>query len=181
MYLEGCSYSVIVTTPFVGPFEPNEPAEVDARRLTEVVTRLRRALRTSIRSDYPWESRPMAQVELLMTLADNAPARVGHLAELLQLAPNTVSGLVQQLVDAGLASRQTDKGDRRAASITLTPEGERELRGWRQAHEQRIGSALDRLAIDDREAVLAALPALDELVDQLVAVSGVSGVRPLAY
>lgn len=122
----------------------------------------------------------MAQVELLMTLADHAPARVGQLAELLQLKPNTVSGLVQQLVDAGLASRQTDLGDRRAASITLSEAGEAELRGWQRAHENRIGAALARLGIDDQHAVAAALPALDELVDQLLVVSGASGVRPLA-
>ena len=49
-----------------GPFRVS-----DARQLTDVVTRLRRALRKSIRTDYPWESLPMAQVELLMSLADN--------------------------------------------------------------------------------------------------------------
>ena len=36
----------------------------DASALTHVITRLRRALRRSIRSDYPWESLPMAQVEV---------------------------------------------------------------------------------------------------------------------
>ncbi|HEY3895976.1 MAG TPA: hypothetical protein VGL88_11475, partial [Pseudonocardiaceae bacterium] len=66
----------------------------EAKILTEVVTRLRRALRTSIRTDYPWESLPMAQVELLLALHDHQPARVGQLANLLRLAPNTVSGLV---------------------------------------------------------------------------------------
>ncbi|HEX4791752.1 MAG TPA: hypothetical protein VH372_25020, partial [Actinospica sp.] len=30
----------------------------DARGLTDVVTRLRRVLRASIRADYPWESLP---------------------------------------------------------------------------------------------------------------------------
>ena len=34
------------------------------RVLTEVVNRLRRTLRTSIRADYPWETLPMAKVEL---------------------------------------------------------------------------------------------------------------------
>jgi len=41
---------------------------VDAWLLTELVTRLRRVLRASIRTDYPWESLPMAQVELLQRL-----------------------------------------------------------------------------------------------------------------
>jgi pimeloyl-ACP methyl ester carboxylesterase/DNA-binding MarR family transcriptional regulator len=117
----------------------------DAQLLTDVVTRLRRALRTSIRTDYPWESLPMAQVELLMALADHAPAKIGTLASLQRLAPNTVSGLVQQLVEAGLASRETDKDDRRVARVTLTDAGRRQLAEWQDAHERRIGSALDRL------------------------------------
>jgi DNA-binding MarR family transcriptional regulator len=139
----------------------------DAHQLTDVVTRLRRALRTSIRTDYPWESLPMAQVELLMALADHAPAKIGRLASLQRLAPNTVSGLVQQLVEAGLASRETDPSDRRVARVTLTDAGHRQLAEWQRAHERRIGSALDRLNPDDRAAIMVAMPALERLVEQL--------------
>jgi DNA-binding MarR family transcriptional regulator len=139
----------------------------DAQLLTDVVTRLRRALRTSIRTDYPWESLPMAQVELLMALADHAPAKIGRLATLQRLAPNTVSGLVQQLVEAGLASRETDPADRRVAKVSLTEAGHRQLVEWQAAHERRIGSALDRLPPEDRDAIMLALPGLDQLVTQL--------------
>jgi DNA-binding MarR family transcriptional regulator len=139
----------------------------DAQQLTDVVTRLRRALRTSIRTEYPWESLPMAQVELLMALSDHAPAKIGQLATLQRLAPNTVSGLVQQLVEAGLASRETDTADRRVARVALTEAGHRQLDEWRAAHERRIGSALDRLPPGDRDAIMHALPGLDLLVEQL--------------
>ncbi|HKN97152.1 MAG TPA: MarR family transcriptional regulator [Pseudonocardiaceae bacterium] len=149
------------------PDRVQRAAPSDAQQLTDVVTRLRRALRTSIRTDYPWESLPMAQVELLMALADHAPAKIGHLARLQRLAPNTVSGLVQQLVEAGLASRETDPSDRRVARVTLTEAGHRQLDEWRAAHERRIGSALDRLPPGDREAIMAALPGLDLLVRRL--------------
>ena len=142
-------------------------ATSDAQLLTDVVTRLRRALRTSIRTEYPWESLPMAQVELLMALADHAPAKIGRLATLQRLAPNTVSGLVQQLVEAGLASRETDPTDRRVARVTLTDAGHRQLAEWRAAHERRIGSALDRLPPEHRDAIMTALPGLDLLVAQL--------------
>jgi DNA-binding MarR family transcriptional regulator len=139
----------------------------DAQQITDVVTRLRRALRTSIRTEYPWESLPMAQVELLMVLAEHAPAKIGQLATLQRLAPNTVSGLVQQLVEAGLASRDTDPADRRVARVTLTEAGHRQLDEWRAAHERRIGSALDRLPPQDRDAIMNALPGLGLLVEQL--------------
>ncbi|GAA1396371.1 hypothetical protein GCM10009639_32440 [Kitasatospora putterlickiae] len=144
-----------------------EPAAIErARRLTDAVTRLRRALRSSIRTDYPWESLPMAQVELLQTLAA-APLRVGELAARQRLAPNTVSGLVGKLLDAGFVDRQTDPGDRRTARIALTPAGRLQLDDWQRAHERRIASALDTLSPADRDAVMLALPALENLARAL--------------
>lgn len=105
----------------------------------------------------------MAQVELLASLADHSPMRVGALAEQLRLAPNSASELVQQLVDAGLARREASSSDRRVSMITLTDEGLRELHDWQRAHQRRIGAALDNLATADRVAVVAALPGLDQL------------------
>ena len=140
---------------------------VEAKTLTEVVTRLRRALRTSIRTDYPWESLPMAQVELLLALDEHGSVRVGELAALLRLAPNTVSGLVQVLVENGLVTRAPDSSDRRVAVVALTAAGRLKLDDWGRAHEQRIGNALDHLGPDDRATVSAALPALARLVGHL--------------
>ena len=136
------------------------------RVLTEVVTRLRRTLRTSIRADYPWETLPMAQIELLMALQDQ-PSRVGELAARLRLAGNTVSTLVQQLVEAGFVHRGPDPADRRVAVVTLTDAGSRQLADWDRAHQQRIGAALGELPAADRTAIRAALPALARLVDHL--------------
>ncbi len=138
-----------------------------ARQLTEVVTRLRRVLRASIRDDYPWESLPMARVELLQRLQDEPCLRISQLAGRQRLAVNTASDLIQQLVVAGLVSRTGDTTDRRAVRLELTRTGQDRLRGWRQAHEQRLARALDALTADDRGAVLGALPALARLVDQL--------------
>ncbi|MER6299916.1 MarR family transcriptional regulator [Kitasatospora sp. NPDC001539] len=147
-----------------------------ARRLTDTVTRLRRALRSSIRTDYPWESLPMAQVELLQTLAA-APLRVGELAARQRLAPNTVSGLVGKLLEAGFVDRQADPGDRRTARIALTPAGRRQLDDWQHAHERRIATALGALTAADREAVVHALPALEQLARALAQPGG-SGEQP---
>ncbi|MGW4646727.1 MarR family winged helix-turn-helix transcriptional regulator [Kitasatospora sp. NPDC004289] len=140
-----------------------------AQRLTDVITRLRRALRSSIRTDYPWESLPMAQVELLQTLAA-APLRVGELAARQRLAPNTVSGLVGKLLDAGFVDRQPDPGDRRTARIALTEAGRHQLRDWQLAHERRLASALESLGETDREAVMNALPGLELLARALTTV-----------
>jgi DNA-binding MarR family transcriptional regulator len=155
------------------------PAEAangsEATLLTEIVTRLRRALRTSIRVDYPWESLPMAQVELLLTVREHQPARIGQLASLLRLAPNTVSGLVQALVTSGYATRTPDPSDRRVAVVTLTEAGQARLAEWEQAHRERLRNALQRLSPTDQTAVRAALPALARLVEHLTALAADPG------
>jgi DNA-binding MarR family transcriptional regulator len=146
---------------------PDRPSATDAGVLTEVVTRLRRVLRTSIRSEYPWESLPMAQVELLLALREGGPARIGELAARLTLAPNTISGLVQQLVEARLTARGPDRTDRRVAVVTLTPAGAAKLGEWELAHHRRLSAALAGLGTADQAAVRSALPALARLVEKL--------------
>jgi DNA-binding MarR family transcriptional regulator len=147
---------------------PAMPARDDAAyELTEVVTRLRRVLRASIRTEYPWESLPMAQVELMQTLREYSPARVGDLATRLRLSASTVSGLVSQLMNSGLAVRGTHQDDRRVAVVELTDAGREQLAGWQDAHQRRIGAALEKLSGADRAAVIGALPALAKLVEHL--------------
>jgi DNA-binding MarR family transcriptional regulator len=147
---------------------------VDAWVLTDVVTRLRRVLRASIRSDYPWESLPMAQVEILQRLREEPDLRVNDLAARHRLANNTVSNLVQHLVVAGLVTRTTRADDRRAVRLRLTPVGERVLADWQVAHERRLAEATRGLAPADRAAIQAALPALARLVDELERSDGAS-------
>ena len=148
-----------------------DPAQV--QRLTDVVTRLRRALRSSIRTDYPWESLPMAQVELLQTLAAG-PLRVGELAARQRLAPNTVSGLIGKLLESGFVDRQADPGDRRTARIAVTEAGHRQLAEWQQAHERRMAAALSLISAEDSAAVMGALGGLERLAVALGAEPPVS-------
>jgi DNA-binding MarR family transcriptional regulator len=144
-----------------------ESVTSEARELTDAVARLRRVLRAGIRTDISWESLPMAQVEMLQTLADDSPARVNDLAERLHLAQSTVSGLIGQMMTAGLVQREIDTSDRRAAVVTLTAAGADQLRAWEVAHVQWIQGALGRLTPDDRSAISSSLPALRRLTEVL--------------
>jgi DNA-binding MarR family transcriptional regulator len=156
------------STPHPGHLPPGTAQKAtDARVLTDAVTRLRRALRASIRTDYPWETLPMAQVELLQVLGEHSPARVGDLALRQHLAPSTVSGLIGQMIASGLVARETDPADRRASVVTLTEAGREQLTAWTRAHERRMDAALASLSPADRSAVRAALPALFHLAEYL--------------
>ncbi|WP_338183363.1 MarR family winged helix-turn-helix transcriptional regulator [Jatrophihabitans sp.] len=128
---------------------------------------MRRALRRSIRTDYPWEQRPAAQIEVLQMLAELGTCRMGDLAGQLRLAQSTVSALVTKLIELGLVTREVDAGDRRAAVVRLTAAGRDELDEWGAAHRRRLDAALRSLEPDDRAAVLGAVGALGRLAEAL--------------
>jgi DNA-binding MarR family transcriptional regulator len=145
-----------------------QPGSAEARELTDVVNQLRRVLRSGIRTEFTWESLPMAQVELMQSLADGPPARVHDIADRLHLAQSTVSGLVGHMMSSGLVTRDVDPADRRAAVVSLSDAGRRQLEAWERAHVQRIQAALARVDPGDRGAIAAALPALRRLTSALI-------------
>lgn len=147
----------------------------EARALTAAVTRLRRALRASIRTEYPWEQLPMAQVELLQVCVEHSPVRVSELAARQRLAQSTVSGLVATMATNGLVKREVDSEDRRAAAVSATDTGRLRLAAWTRAHERRLGHALTALPDADRAALRAALPALTRLAARLEEADGGGG------
>jgi len=138
-----------------------------ARELTAAVNQLRRALRRTVRLDDPSGGRPVAQVEVLQMLGETGPIRLGELAARLNLAQSTVSGLVTDLVNAGLVDRTADARDRRALVLALTDAGRALLDTWDAAHQKRLAAALRSLETDDRDHVLAAVPALARLAAAL--------------
>jgi len=131
--------------------------------LTGVITRLRRVLRSSVRQEFPWESLPMAQVEILQRLAEEPGLGVSELAARQRLATNTVSSVVQVMVTSGLLKRTPRAGDRRAINLRLTEAGTSLLAAWQAANDRRLGHALERLPQSYRDAIDAAVPALAAL------------------
>lgn len=149
------------------PPVPDRSTPVEVWALADIVNRLRRILRSSIRSEFPWERLPMAQVEILQSLAEEPGLGVTELAARQKLAINTVSSVIQQMVLAALVDRRIDQHDRRAVTLHLTDTGEQQLRSWLQANGRRLDTAYGDLDDKDRTAILAALPSLGRLVERL--------------
>lgn len=144
----------------------------EAHQVAEVITGLRRAFRASIRSDSSSDALPMAKVELLQALEESPEARVSDLAARLRLAQSTVSTLIGQLMDAGMVDRATDATDRRAARVSLSPAGKRQLCNWEHALDQRITAALVGMSPEDQEIISEALPALNRLAERITEIDG---------
>ncbi len=106
----------------------------------------------------------MAHVELLQCLADQPGLKVGQVARLLRLAPNTISTLVAALTAEGLLEADRDQADGRARRLRPSRAGYEKLYRWQGAHERMLGTAVQRLAAADRDALFAALPAFESLI-----------------
>ena len=106
-------------------------------------------------------SRTSASV--LAALRDAGPQRITALAASEAVAQPTMTTLVGRLERDGLVTRESDPGDARAVLVTLTPEGLMRLKRIREARAATIEARLRELDPDEREALAAALPALEKL------------------
>jgi DNA-binding MarR family transcriptional regulator len=142
------------------------PTTAVAADLMAVTAGIRRVVRRRLRRDlHP--ALPPAQVDLLLVVEAEPGIGVAAAARTLHLAGNSVSALVNVLVDGGFLRRETDPADRRAAKLYLTGAAARRLVGWRAARAELVGRAFERLDAHDREAITRAVPALHRLLDEL--------------
>lgn len=146
---------------------PRASTAPDLDALADVVTRLRRALRRVVRSDVPFETLPMAQIEVMQLLAERPGLRAGEVGDALLLAPTTVSTLVGALLTQDLIDRRADPADRRAWQLHLTEEGDQRLAQWQQSNRRILREAASQLAAADLRALRAAVPALTRLAGHL--------------
>ena len=89
-------------------------------RLGALVGELHRLLRRSAAGRAHRVVLPEAQVELLLLVRAEPGISGKEAARRLGTAPNTISTLVRDLVDAGLLDRERDPADRRVVRLRLT-------------------------------------------------------------
>jgi DNA-binding MarR family transcriptional regulator len=134
-----------------------------AARIRVVISRLARQLNSTSTG----EGLTPTQASVLGLVGARGPLRLADLAELERLNPTMLSRVVGKLTELDLIRRQPDPADLRAARVEITPAGA-ELRarilGQRTA---AISECLDRLPAGTAGTLLAALPALEALAEEL--------------
>jgi len=73
--------------------------------------------------------------------------------------------LIARLQDAGLVDRAADPADGRVVQVQLTAEGRATLARRRAVRADRLAGLLAGLSQDERDALAAALPAMDALAN----------------
>jgi DNA-binding MarR family transcriptional regulator len=137
--------------------------------LMTTMAALRRLVRRRLRSAVPEPLLRGAHVELLQVIEKQPGIGIGPAGRALHLAANSVSTLVNQLIELGMLVRQTAPDDRRAARLWLTEAATQRLVAWHQARVDLLESGVAGLAVADRQALARALPALRALMVALEA------------
>lgn len=102
-------------------------------------------------------------ITALDRLAVEGPLRITELAGREAMTQPGVTLLVKRLTEAGYADRLADPSDGRATLVRITPAGRSLLADRNAARARVLQQRLDELAADDRDRLIAALPALDRL------------------
>ncbi|HEY3894666.1 MAG TPA: MarR family winged helix-turn-helix transcriptional regulator [Pseudonocardiaceae bacterium] len=145
---------------------------VQGEELMATIAALRRLVRRRLRSAVPGPSLRGAHLELLEVIEKQPGIGIASAGRALHLAANSVSTLVNQLIDLGMLVRQTDPDDRRAAQLRLTDAATRRLAALGQARIDLIAGGVAGLPVADREALSRAVPALRALLATLDASPG---------
>ena len=141
------------------------PRTDTAARLRATIGRLHRRLR-------PTDAGTAAgltptRTSLLNTISRLGPIRLSELAAEEGINPTMLSRIVADLTQGGLIERVGDPADRRAALVKATREGRRLTERMRRQRTDVLTSALESLSPSERMKLERALPALEQLAENL--------------
>jgi DNA-binding MarR family transcriptional regulator len=99
----------------------------------------------------------------LATLERAGPQRLTVLAAREGVTQPAMTQLITRLEEAGLARREASPDDGRVVMVWITDEGRSTLAARRAVRSERLAAILGELSPGHRDALAAALPALDAL------------------
>lgn len=119
----------------------------------------------------------MSQAKLLYVLGASGDLHMSDLVLRLGVSLSTVSGLVDRIVDQGLAHRRDDAADRRQVVVGLTPAGTAFIDRFRELNARQMRELLQLLDDEDLERVRGALVALARAADRLTPTNATTASR----
>lgn len=102
-----------------------------------------------------------APLSALSVLVFGGPCTLGELATAEQKKPPSITRIVAELESRSLVRRRTDDNDRRVVRIEATAKGTKLMLEGRDRRAQLLAQWIGRLTAAQRQAIYAALPALE--------------------
>jgi DNA-binding MarR family transcriptional regulator len=131
-----------------------------AGRLRISIARMARLLRQQDQSGFG-----PTVVAALATVEKHGPITLGDLAAREQVAPPTITKVVEKLEASGLLTRIGDPTDRRVTRVAVTPKGAKQLQTYRSRRTEWLAGRLRDLSPEDLALVEAALPVLERIIE----------------
>ena len=134
----------------------------DARLASDLSLAVMRLAR-QLRFRNPSSPVSLSQLSALATVDRIGPLRLGDLAAAEGIAPSTLTRLVTVLEERGYLERCPVPGDARASTLAIAPAGHAALELIREQSTILLAGRLQTLTAEQRSALAAALPALEQL------------------
>ena len=149
--------------------------EEATQELLQILPLLNRVVGAEVRA-VAGEDTTMAQYRVLAQLAEE-PRTLSTLAKWRRVSVQSMSGLVQALVERGWVERMPDPRDRRQQLLQLTGRGRAHYQQAQTQVMQRLIPLLAALSPDELQAVAQALAALGRVFapDKVDAAAGLEG------
>lgn len=97
------------------------------------------------------------QFNALVTLNEAGDLTMGELCERMYLACSTATDLIDRMERNGLIDRERDPRDRRLVRLRIKDEGHRVIASVMEARINYLASVLERVPVEERERLAAAL------------------------
>jgi DNA-binding MarR family transcriptional regulator len=120
----------------------------------------------------------MPQAKVLYLVAASGTLHMADLVARLGVSLSTISGLVERLVDQGLAARHDDPADRRQVVVSLTLEGTRFIDRFRELNASQLRDLLAVMDDDEVASVRRALALLCAAAERTTTRSLSPATRP---
>nr|WP_305093528.1 MarR family transcriptional regulator [Prescottella sp. R16] len=108
-----------------------------------------------------------SQFSILTTAVRRGPIRASEMAEIETLNPTMLSRMIGKMETAGLLQRSPHPDDRRAVMVSATPAGIALHTELREKRTRLFAAYLAQLPETKTQDLLAALPALEALGDEM--------------
>lgn len=136
-----------------------DPIEL-AHVLRLAVGRFARRLRQTLGQLTP------SQHSVLASLSRHGATSLGVLAEIEGVAAASISGIVARLVEKGMVVRSPNPEDGRSFLVELSDLGREVLEKGREERTAIVAGRLERLSLEERETLAAAVAILNRLGEE---------------
>lgn len=129
-----------------------------AERISRLSARVARNMRVAAIIQSVLPDLTTSQLQILAVIDDSGQPEVSmsEMARDLAVTMPSVTGLVDQLIRRGLASRRHDDKDRRRVLVSLTDVGRKALADVREAMVDIVARLLEGISEEDRESLVIA-------------------------